>query len=78
MKIFFGKEEAAICKKCGTYGTTNAILYVQHVEQCHGLAVSSEGNALVEKPSAVFLDAATDDEIAEAPKKERRKFLGIF
>lgn len=56
------------CLRCGTYSTTSEKKLEAHAEKC----------GVVGNGSAVFLDGATDDEVDDAPKAERRKFLGLL
>lgn len=57
------------CLACGRYSTTNEEKLERHASKC-GVV---EGNG-----SATFIDGATDEEVEDAPKKERRKFLGLL
>jgi hypothetical protein len=56
------------CLRCNKYSTTNEERLLKHAEKC---GETPDGKA-------VFLDGATDDEVEDAPKRERRKFLGLL
>lgn len=68
---FFKKKRAASrydCLRCGAFSTTSRRSLESHIAGCE--PSSGDGNA-------AFLDGMTEEEVADIPKAERRRFLGL-